>query len=82
MEPNETTSLPMLCGRNINGNPTYFPKAEYHGQPVFFCTQYCRNAFESAPDRFFEAHRRRPVDNEDKQIPVKGLPNSRLSLKK
>jgi YHS domain-containing protein len=67
MKPNETMHLPMLCGRNILGNPVYFPKAEFRGRKIYFCTEYCRNAFESAPDRFYEVHRpHRMVSEKDK----------------
>jgi len=61
MKPDETAELPMLCGRSIQGNPIYYPQAEYEGRRVYFCTQFCRNAFENEPDRFYAAHRRPPI---------------------
>ncbi len=65
MEPNETMELPMVCGRSIQGNPTYFSQAEYHGRQIYFCTEYCRNAFETEPERFYTAHRRAPKAERD-----------------
>ncbi len=63
MDGEQITELPMLCGRSIQGNPKYFPQGDYQGRPVFFCTEFCRRAFESEPERFYAAHRR-PVQNE------------------
>ena len=56
MEPEKIPELPMLCGRFINGDPCYYPNAEHHGQVIYFCTEFCRNAFKADPDRFYEAH--------------------------
>jgi len=56
MEPDKTPELPMVCGRSINGDPHYFPNAEYRGRRIYFCTEFCRNAFEASPDRFVEVH--------------------------
>ena len=63
MEPTKIPELPMVCGRSINGEPLYFPNAEYRGRVVYFCTEFCRNAFEADPDRFYDVHSRnaRPV---------------------
>ncbi len=58
MKPDESQDLPMVCGRSIHGNPIYFPKGQYRGKEVFFCTEFCRNAFEAEPERFYAAHRR------------------------
>ncbi len=46
----------MVCGRSVQGDPRYFPNVQYQGRAVFFCTEFCRNAFEAAPDRFVEVH--------------------------
>jgi YHS domain-containing protein len=48
--------LPMLCGRTVTGDARYFPQAEYRGRTLYFCTEFCRNAFLSDPDRFAAAH--------------------------
>jgi YHS domain-containing protein len=58
MESEKLQDLPMLCGRSIQGNPVYFPQTEREGEAVFFCTEFCRCAFEAEPERFTTAHRR------------------------
>lgn len=65
MKADETLDLPMVCGRSIQGNPIYFPQAEYQGRPVYFCTEFCRNAFETEPERFYTAHRRLPKSEQE-----------------
>lgn len=49
---------PMVCGRSIHGDLTYIPKAEYAGEVLFFCSDYCLRAYQSDPHRFYAAHRR------------------------
>jgi YHS domain-containing protein len=50
-----------VCHRTIRGDPAYYPKAEFHGRTIFFCTETCQNIFLSDPERFFAAHsKRRP----------------------
>jgi YHS domain-containing protein len=62
-EPEETLAFPeTVCHRTITGDRAYFPKAEYQGRTIYFCTDYCLNAFLSDPQRFFPAHSRRRVD--------------------
>jgi YHS domain-containing protein len=46
----------MVCGRSITYEPPYRNTADYQGQPVCFCTEYCLEAFLSDPDRFYAAH--------------------------
>lgn len=47
-----------LCGRIfVNTDPQYFPRAEYRGRTIYFCTDSCRGAFLSDPERFYRAHR-------------------------
>ncbi|HTX90290.1 MAG TPA: hypothetical protein VMC09_03650 [Anaerolineales bacterium] len=65
MESKPPSGLPMICGRNIDGDPAYFPNAKYQGQAVYFCTQFCLNAFAADPDRFYLAHRKKGTDPED-----------------
>ena len=57
----------MPCGRSIHGNARYFPHGSYHGRRVFFCTEYCRSAFEAEPERFLKVHRRMPAEKREKQ---------------
>ena len=56
MEFDPTSKLPMICGRNTQGDPRYFPSAEYKGRVIYFCTESCLNAFMADPDRFYERH--------------------------
>lgn len=46
-----------LCGRIFrNTDPRYFPRAEYRGRTIYFCTESCLGAFLSDPDLFYKAH--------------------------
>ena len=67
MEPKKFPVLPMVCGRFINGDPVYYPYAEYRGRVFFFCTEYCRNAFKTDPDRFYvvHSHNSKPMQEND-----------------
>ncbi len=65
MEPGETSGLPMVCGRSIQGDPRYFPNAHYQGRAIFFCTEFCRSAFEASPDRFVEVHGHKREQGQD-----------------
>lgn len=48
-----------LCGRIFhNTDPQYFPRAEYRGRTIYFCTESCLGAFRSDPKRFYAAHRK------------------------
>jgi YHS domain-containing protein len=48
-----------LCGRVFHDtDPQYFPKAEYHGRTINFCTEACLGAFLSDPQKFYVAHRK------------------------
>lgn len=47
-----------LCGRIFRDtDPTYFPRAEYRGRTIYFCTESCLGAFLANPDDFYKAHR-------------------------
>ena len=59
-----SNKLPMVCGRCITGDPDFFPQAEYQGRTVYFCTEFCLNAFMSAPDRFYAVHSKKYVNRE------------------
>jgi YHS domain-containing protein len=45
-----------ICKRVFNADSTYFPKAEYRGQNIYFCTDSCLNAFLADPERFYYVH--------------------------
>ena len=47
-----------LCGRIfINTDPQYFPRAQYRGRTILFCTDSCLGAFLADPDLFYKMHR-------------------------
>jgi len=57
--PHRTFSFVTLCGRIFHHtDPRYFPRAEYRGRMIYFCTESCLGAFQSDPKRFYVAHRK------------------------
>ena len=48
-----------VCGRRITSNLEGYPNALYHGNTIYFCTEFCLEAFRRDPDRFFIAHSRK-----------------------
>jgi YHS domain-containing protein len=62
-DPAELLTFPeTVCHRTVTGDLAYYPKAEYHGRTVYFCTEYCLRAFLVDPERFFPAHSKRRMD--------------------
>jgi YHS domain-containing protein len=51
-----------VCQRTLSGDLNYYPKTEYHGQTIYFCTEYCLRAFLADPERFYPAHSKRHAD--------------------
>ena len=51
--------LETVCHRTITGDPAYYPKAEFQGRVVYFCTETCQSVFLSDPERFYAAHGKR-----------------------
>jgi YHS domain-containing protein len=37
----------------------WYPRSEYQGQTICFCTEFCLEAFEADPQRFYNAHSRK-----------------------
>jgi len=35
---------------------SWYPSAEYHQETIYFCTEFCLDAFKADPERFFNAH--------------------------
>jgi DNA polymerase-4 len=48
-----------VCGRRIMSNLEGYPTAIYRGQAIYFCTEFCLEAFKRDPDRFYLAHSRK-----------------------
>ena len=47
-----------LCGRVFRDtDPQYYPRAEYRGRTILFCTEACLGAFLADPDIFYKVHR-------------------------
>jgi len=47
-----------LCGRIFHDtDPAYYPRAEYRGRTILFCTDACLGAFLADPDIFYKIHR-------------------------
>ncbi len=58
--PTEAPFTPLtVCGRVMTADAKWYPKAEYQGQTVYFCTGFCLEAFRNDPNRFYIAHSRR-----------------------
>jgi YHS domain-containing protein len=59
----------VLCGRIFReADPAYFPRAEYRGRTLLFCTETCLGAFLADPDIFYKVHR-----NSEKEKKFTGL---------
>lgn len=53
-----------LCGRIFRDtDPQYFPRAQYRGRRIYFCTESCLGAFLADPDLFYKMHRNSNHDN-------------------
>jgi YHS domain-containing protein len=55
-------SAKTVCGREMTVDPAWYPKAQYRGNLIYFCTEFCLDAFLADPDRFFAAHQRVKID--------------------
>lgn len=45
-----------VCGRMLTTDPANYPQAVYHGKMIYFCTEYCLDAYNADPERFYAAH--------------------------
>jgi YHS domain-containing protein len=57
--PVSLRNIETVCHRTINGDPSFYPQAEYQGRIIHFCTETCLSVFLSDPDRFYAAHSKR-----------------------
>jgi DNA polymerase-4 len=48
-----------VCGRRITSNLEGYPSATYQGRTIYFCTEFCLEAFRRDPDLFYLAHSRK-----------------------
>jgi YHS domain-containing protein len=51
--------LTLVCGRSMTIPPENYYRAEYQGRSIYFCTEFCLEAFRADPDRFYAAHSRK-----------------------
>jgi len=47
-----------VCHRVMTADLEWYPHAEYQGRTIYFCTEFCLEAFLADPDRFYAAHSR------------------------
>jgi YHS domain-containing protein len=45
-----------VCGREMTAEISWYPHTLYQGRTIYFCTEFCLEAFKADPDRFFAAH--------------------------
>jgi YHS domain-containing protein len=48
-----------ICHRIMTVDSVWYPQAEYQGRTIYFCTEFCLEAFRADPERFYIAHSRR-----------------------
>jgi YHS domain-containing protein len=53
-----------VCRREMTADLDWYPKAIYKGNLIYFCTEFCLDAFQADPDRFFTAHHKVKVDSQ------------------
>jgi YHS domain-containing protein len=63
---NEDQAIPprepkTVCGREMTTDSDWYPKAEYEGRIIHFCTEVCLDAFRADPDRFYAAHGKKQI---------------------
>ncbi len=58
--PEEADPKPeTVCHRAMTAPPGSYYCAEYQGRTIYFCTEFCLDAFRADPERFYAAHSRR-----------------------
>jgi YHS domain-containing protein len=45
-----------VCHRVLTEGVDWYPHAEYRGRTIYFCTEFCLEAFLADPERFYIAH--------------------------
>ncbi|HEY3312537.1 MAG TPA: YHS domain-containing protein [Anaerolineales bacterium] len=58
-EPMPGTNGTLVCRRVMTTAPENYFQAEYHGQVIHFCTEFCLESFKADPERFYLAHSRK-----------------------
>jgi YHS domain-containing protein len=52
-----------VCHRAMTAPLESYYRAEYQGHTIYFCTEFCLDAFNADPERFYNAHSRRKDKN-------------------
>ncbi len=63
-QPRQPTGAAVTACGGILRDPENYPRAEYRGEQVYFCTRACLRAFEQSPDAFMAGEIEHPVGNE------------------
>ena len=63
--PNSPEPLRTVCGRMMTTDPANYPQAIHHGKVIYFCTEYCLDAYNADPERFYQAHSLSPRERRD-----------------
>ena len=58
-EDEKTDARSLVCGRAMTTAPEHYYPAMYQGRVIYFCTEFCLDAFRADPDRFYIAHSRK-----------------------
>lgn len=48
----------LVCGREMTTAPENYSPAQYRGRRIHFCTEFCLDAYNADPERFYAAHSR------------------------
>lgn len=48
----------LVCGRKMTIPAKNYYRAEFQGQAIYFCTEFCLEHFLRDPERFYKAHHR------------------------
>jgi YHS domain-containing protein len=56
-----------VCGRTMTADINCYPCSEYQGQHIYFCTEFCLEAFNADQDRFYAAHRSKKDERKPEQ---------------
>jgi len=56
MTPSSPPPPETVCHRTITSDPAYFPRVEYQGEVIYFCTEVCLHAFLEDPEEFLKTH--------------------------
>jgi len=60
---NHSRQFVTLCGRIFREtDSSFYPRAEYRGRTILFCTESCLGAFLADPDIFYKVHRNSEKD--------------------